>query len=513
MDASIPVRKRAALPAADQTGTARAKQDEAPALRLQLFRPGLRVAVAVSGGADSVCLLRLLGNEAQRLGLVLTVAHMHHGIRGDEADQDAAFVAALANQLNLRLLQASVNTPLQAKSARKGLEETARTLRYRWFAELLASGELDAVVTAHTRNDQAETVLQKLLRGAWTEGLGGIHPVVTTLSATSPLPSRAAAHSDPTGAGLILRPLLDATRGQVVAWLEAIGQPWREDSTNADLAYTRNRIRQQLLPELATYNPQVTAQLAQLATLARDDEDYWQREVDRLLPGLLLPGRPVRGGGRSSSTLPGERSLAIEVDRLRGFHLALLRRLLRAAAHQFGVSLDYEQTARLLVLVSDRGATSPRRAELTAELRAERTPRELRLLFTAGRQPTAPGAFAPAAADITAVEIPIPGEGEALGWRIRCSLHALASSQSSCEARLEPAILRPAQPGDRVQLRHSRGAPKRIKEVLERMGIPAPDRTNWPVLTWRGEVLWMRGAALESSPSSSTIRIEAEPLA
>jgi hypothetical protein len=187
--------------------------------------------------------------------------------------------------------------------------------------------------------------------------------------------------------------------------------------------------------------------------------------------------------------------------------------LLRAAARELGVTLDYEQTARLLALVSERSSATPRREELTGELRAERTPRELRLLFTAAIR-SAEGSAPAASPKPAAVTIPIPGEGEGFGWHIRCSLATPAAdptSDSATQAPPEPAILRAAQPGDKVQLRHTRGAPKRIKEVLERMGIPAPDRTHWPVLAWKGEIIWMRGATLEPTTVSRQLEVKAQP--
>ena len=487
---------------------ARKSRVAAPPLCLDALKPGMHVAVAVSGGADSVALLQALvelnrepgrgfGREGagSGRGLILSVAHMHHGIRGERADEDAAFVAALAHKLGLPLHSRQVDTPAAAANRRVGLEEAARTLRYHWFVELLGSGGQDAVATAHTLNDQAETVLHKLLRGAWTEGLAGIYPV---LEGSSP----GAAVSSPSAAvnGRIVRPLLGATRAQVVDWLQATGQPWREDESNASLAYTRNRIRHELLPELATFNPGIAHQLAQLAEIAREEEAYWQKEVSRLLPGLLLPGRAVRGGGRASSTLPGERSLAMEVERLRGLAPALVRRLLRGTARELGVSLDFEETARLVALVEAGGSSNPRREDLTTELRAERTPRELRLVFSAK------SAVSVGPSNVAAIEIAVPGEGEGFGWRIRCSLATGAAATS------EKAVLRAAASGDRVQLRYSRATPKRIKEIMERLGVPAAERAGWPVLTWRGEIVWMRGVVLEPTLMAAGIVVEAEPL-
>jgi tRNA(Ile)-lysidine synthase len=329
-----------------------------PQLNRTLLRPGQRLAVAVSGGADSVALLRTLVLAAPEIGFVLSVAHVHHGIRGADADADAEFVAVLAAENGLVFHRHDVDTPATAKINRETIEEAARNLRYEWFGQLLASGEADAVATAHTLDDQAETVLHKLLRGAWTEGLSGIHPVVMQPK------------------GTILRPFLHTRRSEIEAWLRSLNQSWREDTTNADTAFTRNRLRHQLLPELATYNPQIHTQLAHLATVARDEEAYWQTELGRLLPTLLLPGKPVRGGGRASSTDPNEAVLALEIERLPSAP-AVRRRILRAAARQLGVALNYEQTERLLAMC---GASPTRRQTLTAELHAERSPRELRLV-------------------------------------------------------------------------------------------------------------------------------------
>jgi tRNA(Ile)-lysidine synthase len=327
-------------------------------LNRALLRPGMRLAVAVSGGADSVALLRTLVEAAPEIGLVLSVAHVHHGIRGAEGDADAEFVAGLATEYGLTFHRRDVDTPAAARVKRETLEEAARNLRYAWFEELLALGVADAVATAHTLDDQAETVLHKLLRGAWTEGLSGISPILVQPH------------------GTILRPFLEVRRAEIEAWLSRIGQSWKEDMTNADIAYTRNRLRRELLPALAAFNPQIYGHLANLATLARDEEAYWQGELMRNLPQLLLPGKPVRGGGRAASTDPNEATLALEVERLPA-SAAVRRRILRAAARQLGVSLNFEQTERLLAMC---GPNSSRRQTLTATLRAERSPRELRLI-------------------------------------------------------------------------------------------------------------------------------------
>ena len=140
----------------------------------------------------------------------------------------------------------------------------------------MAEEQLDAVATAHTLDDQAETVLAKFLRGAWTEGLAGIVPKLEVPKERS------------------VRPLLGATRAEVEAYLGELGQDWREDSSNRHLTFTRNRIRHELLPLLEGWNPRLREHLAQMAAIARDEEVWWQAELARLAPQLILPGRPVR---------------------------------------------------------------------------------------------------------------------------------------------------------------------------------------------------------------------------
>jgi tRNA(Ile)-lysidine synthase len=384
-----------------------------PRLDRTHIRPGDRICAAVSGGADSVALLLLLhtANAQPRnaLGVGLSAIHVHHGLRGDEADVDLAFVEALCARLEVPLHIRHASVPGRVAHARQTgqpetVEEAARNLRYELFRQLIAEGHADSVLTAHTLDDQAETVLMKLLRGAWTEGLSGIHPcllVESSPSSGSKLPPQSPqitpqgpqpADHGPERTGRILRPLLAIRRADLIDFLESRSQGWRTDSTNADQAFTRNRIRHSVLPLLREYNPAIDQALANLAELAREDEARWQSELSRILPQLMLPGRPVRGGGRAVSTAPGESgasSVALEIDRLRVLDPALRRRVVRAAARQLGARLSFDETARLLALAGispdsnpvDRPVAARRGSSLhlPSQLRAERSARELRL--------------------------------------------------------------------------------------------------------------------------------------
>lgn len=328
--------------------------------------------MAVSGGADSTALLLAMKESAVLFGIGVSAAHLHHGIREAEADDDQAFLEDLCRKIDVPLHTESADVPELAALKGETLEEAARHARLRFFDRLLAGGVATAIATAHTEDDQAETVVMKLIRGAWTEGLGGISPVLQR------------------EAGRVIRPLLGATRQQVVAFLQARSQAWREDSTNQSLIHTRNRVRAQIMPLLREFNPSIAATLSATAHLAREEEARWQPEISRLLAQIALPGRPVRGGGRAVGTAPEEQSLAFDIERLRALDLATRRRLLRAAAHRLGVNIGYADILRILLLAGLEPEDTPRdptvpsrpnsRLNLKGGLRAERSVRELRLL-------------------------------------------------------------------------------------------------------------------------------------
>ena len=333
------------------------------------LRPGERVCVAISGGADSTALL-LLVHAANALGVGLSAIHVNHSLRAEESDADQQFVVDLCERLAIPLHLQKVDTATRAAAYRETIEEAGRNLRYAAFGSLLQQGQADVILTAHTLDDQAETVLMKLLRGAWLEGLSAISP-------TLELPG-----------GRILRPLLHTRREELRAYLTNIGQTWREDSSNSDDAFTRNRLRHSVLPVLRKENPAVDQTLANLAELAREEESRWSVELARILPRLILPGKPVRGGGRSNSTAPGTQALAIELDQLRALDPALRRRVVRAAARQVGARLSFDETSRLLSFAGypPSGVPDPTvsskpggKLQLSQGLLAERSPRELRL--------------------------------------------------------------------------------------------------------------------------------------
>jgi tRNA(Ile)-lysidine synthase len=451
-------------------------------LNASLFAAGDRVCVAVSGGADSTALLRTLLAQRDELGIVLSVLHVEHGLRGQAAVEDAAFVRALAAQLDLPCELISVNTPQRMAEHKESVETAARALRYQVFREFLAAGKADKVATAHTLDDQAETVLMKLLRGAWTEGLSGIHPVLRWDSAAGKVDgnSDGKRHS-------CVRPFLAVQRVQIEAYLRAINQPWRRDESNDCLAHTRNRLRHELLPKLREFNPQIDSMLAHMADNARAEGQHWQAELDRVLPRLLLPGKPTRGGGRSVSTAHGSAELAIEIARLKELDSALLRRVLRAAAERAGATLDFDATDRLLAMAMANSGKRTR-LELTGGVSVERSARELRFGHSVANVVSGTPTY----------ELLVPGSVDAPAFRARfTATYSPEVAQPVSATSPLRAHIRAWQPGDKVELRHSRG-PKKVKEILSRMQIPAEDRATWPVVIWQGNIIWMRGVRLAS---------------
>ena len=217
-----------------------------------------------------------------------------------------------------------------------------------------------------------------------------------------------------------------------------------------------------------------------MAQIAKDEESWWQSELSRLAPQLILTGRPVRGGGRASTGAgTDENTLALDVVRVAALPPALQRRLLRHAADILGTSLSFDATETLRKLATERRAGQ--QLALPSPLVAERTPRELRL--SRNQPKTKPSATEPSC------QLPVPGEAKAFGLRF----------QAVSPTPVAPATIRSWKPGDRVTLRYSSG-PRKVKEVLERLKVTGTDRANWPVVEWQGRIVWMQGAELQPTP-------------
>jgi tRNA(Ile)-lysidine synthase len=424
-----------------------------------LLHAGDRVGAAVSGGADSVGLLRVLLQLGQELGIVLSVVHLNHKLRAAESDADEAFVRQLAAAHGLDVICESKDVKAYAAQKKLSLEAGARDLRYEFFRQAL-HGNLDRIATAHTLNDQAETVLMKLARGAGTRGLAGIYPEVSIQHSVLSSQPRAKA---------VVRPLLATRREGLTDYLGELGQDWREDSSNRDLRHTRNRMRHGIIPRLERHvNPAVCEALAEAAEIARGEEEYWAGEVARLLPRLW---KRTRRGGVLSCT------------RLAEFELALQRRLVRAAGESLGLSLEFRHVEEVLGLSAEGAQTN-----LPADWAVCVRKRELR--FEVISEATSDYRY----------ELSVPGEVMVSEAGITVKTLAM----DSVGAAYNPAdlldwkyargglVVRNWEAGERFWPSHTK-EPKKIKELLQDRHITGDEKKRWPVVVSGDEVVWVRG--------------------
>jgi tRNA(Ile)-lysidine synthase len=487
-----------------------------------LVRAGDRVCVAVSGGADSVALLRILLALRGELGVVLFVAHFNHLLRADESDADQAFVADLARTHGLEFFTGHADVREHAKRGGQTVEAAARELRYQWLGSLARMNKFDAVATGHTQDDQAETVLMKFLRGTGTRGLAGIYPELPLPGAKAPphsfqsngAPEGALLHQrespepphqgDTPGAGAqqsahlqnrgaclhgselpgpptrpgarIVRPLLATTHAEVEAYLVSIGQPWREDESNLDGRFTRNRVRHELLPLLTReYNPNVRKVLSETAEIARAEEDYWQELTERELA--------------ARTDWSTRRSL-----RLDGFPLlplAVRRRVLKAFLAENECAAEFGHIENVLrCAMGEVDQTS-----LPGDWLALHHSQCLQLSKIEDLQPCK------RATSGYTVHLPIPG-GVHIP-EIGVTLKAVVLSQSEAELAMPGTLLkadltagelivRNWRPGDRYRPAHRRSEEK-LKRLFSEKKIPEHQRAAWPVGLLGERIVWVRG--------------------
>jgi tRNA(Ile)-lysidine synthase len=417
-----------------------------------MFAPGQRVGVAVSGGADSVCLLHVLVELAPRWDLQLSVLHLDHQLRGAESAADAEFVRQLAASLGLELHLRRAD--VKAMATADNLEQAARRARREFFLEFLRAGRLDRVAVGHTRSDQAETVLFRFLRGSGTTGLAGIWPA--------------------TPEGLV-RPLIEVDRREVIEYLRQRSLAWREDSSNEDRSFARNRIRHELLPALARdWNPGLTETLAQTAILAREDEQYWSGEIGRLAASGLR-------------TWCG--SVLLRASGLSQLPPAVERRLVRVALAQARGDLrgvDFVHVEQVMRLARRPGGHG--RAQVPG-LAVARSFDWIRLA-PAPEQPPA-GYKLPLA---------VPGRYLIPGTEVEISLElgGTETGYNTVGSNLDwnevsgPVELRNWRPGDRYRPA-GHASPVKLKRLFQRARVPLWVRRSWPIIT-RGEVIvWASG--------------------
>lgn len=435
--------------------------------RYGMLAPGDGVVVAVSGGPDSLALLHLLHGLREAFDLSLHVAHLNHLLRGEAAAADAAFVRETAERLGLPWTIEAVAVGDLARAEGLSLEEAGRTARYRFFRRVCAAAGARRVALGHTRDDQAETVLMRLLRGAGPAGLAGIPPVRD---------------------GWVIRPLIAVPRAAVEAYCREQGLEPRRDATNESTAFLRNRIRLDLLPRLeALFHPGLSASLAQTAEILRAEDEWLDAQAEGALPGLCRT--------------EGDR-LVLSVDGLGRLPLALRRRVARRAAQRAGVAagaLAFDHVERLLALAAGRPGSG-------VSLPGGREARREQDGIVLGAAGTGAVAFR--------YDWPVPGSLDVPEAGLRLTADLLEGPPPAAgpegvrgdgrevavlDADRVPMVLtvRSRMPGDRLRPA-GLGGEKKLQDLFVDAKVPRRRRDRVPVVAAGDRIAWVVGQRVDS---------------
>jgi len=426
-----------------------------------------RVLVAVSGGPDSVALVHLLHELREEFQLQVEVAHLQHGIRGAEAKEDARFVAALAENLGLPFHLKEVDLPRMRSQAGKGnLEALAREERYRFFAEVVSERDLHKVATAHTQDDQAETVLLWLLRGTGMKGLGGM----------SPLHRRRIVAGDTPNTLIVVRPLLEVSKSEILSYLEQRKIAYRIDRSNQDTLLLRNWIRLELLPKIQQRaGGDFSARLSHLASLFRDENSLLDELARKSYESMDKESGLSRAGLLSEP---------------KALQRRILRRWIRRRSHLRGLEfLHIEQLLRLIEEGPPQGRLSiPGGWELRREYET------VKLAKASGSLPRICYSYPFSIGAI--LRIPEAGM-EIHGRRISNAPYRLMPADPSealfdLEALPGHLVVRNFRRGDRIRPLGMTGR-KKLKDVFIDQKVPLSVRATLPLLAMGEEILWIPG--------------------
>ena len=417
----------------------------------RMLPPGTTVLCALSGGADSVCLFHRLCQLREPLGIRLAAAHYNHTRRGEESDRDEAFVekivASFAPDGSVLLLKCRGDVSARARETGRGLEETAREMRYAFLREAAKQVGADVIATAHNLNDQAETLLMHLVRGSGLRGLCGMEPV----------------------RGDVIRPLLTTSREEIESYLMQNSLSWVEDSSNQEDAYTRNRIRHQVLPMLEEICPGAARRMSQCTERLRLDEDYLSTQA-----WFLVENATWRGD-----------ELTVPVEAIGKAHDALAIRALRYLLGQQNSGNDNCTQAHLKGLLAlCRGEDPSAELDLPDGLKAVR---EYELLVLTRQKVSV----------MESLLWRLPGEIRADGWRLECreTIYQGEPQSGTCfflkREDIDEIRLRPRRVGDRLKRPGRSG--KTVKKLLIEEKIPFRYRDSLPVLEVLDQVAAVAG--------------------
>jgi tRNA(Ile)-lysidine synthase len=439
---------------------------EAAMSHYQMLSPGDAVLVGVSGGPDSVALLDSLVAISPKWSLRLVVAHLNHQLRGSTADEEAAFVNKIATALGLPCELASRDVGEYGIRHRLSVQEAARSVRYAFYDEAAAKHSADKIALGHHADDNAESILVHLLRGTGPLGLVGIPPVRD---------------------GRIIRPLIDLTRKEILAYLEQNGLEYVRDHSNLDTDYLRNRIRHQLLPLLReAYNPNMVDALNRLGSILRDEEDFWDLTVRRVFEELCR--RTSQG-------------MSLPVTKLSGLHPALLRRVVRRAI--LSVKGDLKRIGHVHVQAVIQlliGSSPSGRLTLPDGITVLRDREAVYFLS----EP--PQEIAEFQHDIPGIQTtPIPEIGIALKLEVCDSSevsdprsYPLTTALFDMESIAFPLTVRSFKKGDRFNPLGMSGSQK-VKTFFINQKITRSERLRCPILLSKGHIIWVGGYRIDDS--------------
>lgn len=455
-----------------------------------------KLVVAVSGGPDSVCLLHLLAKLQEELGIALHVAHLNHQLRGADSEADAQYVADLARQLALPATIDERDVKAYQARERLSLEEAAREVRYNFLAEVADCIGAERVAVGHTLDDHVETILMHLIRGSGTRGLRGLQP--------------SSRWQSPGGSLTVIRPLLEISRQETAEYCQQHQLMPRLDASNLSLSPLRNRIRQQLLPKLRSYNPRVTEALLRTARIAADDLAFLDKEVTRLW-GEVAQEK--------------ENTIVLDKEKFLELPSALKRHLLRTSVEKLIGNLKDIEARHIEEILSALNKPAGKRISLPGNLIFS-IEYDRYLLSTDLR------ALSPFPVLGNEFTLKIPGETELPGWRVRATIMDLKGKSPplvgegdkggglpngfiayfDLDKAGDKLVVRSRQPGDRFQPL-GMSQPKKLNEFMIDSKIPQAWRDQVPIVCSPQHILWVVGWRIDergkvSQDTKRVLRLE-----
>lgn len=430
--------------------------------QFNMIESGDRILAAVSGGADSVCMLHILNRLKNTMGFELFCAHLNHGIRGEAADDDERFVAELCRELGIRFFARKVNVNELAIAEKLTVEEAGRTARYDFFGELSRKHKFNKIATAHNQNDNAETVLMRIIRGTGIDGLSGIP------------------HTRDDG---VIRPVLDISRCEIEEYCQKYNLEFCTDATNAENDYTRNKIRNQLIPYIENeFNPGFCNALSRLAETATEDSDFLDGYAKRLYARLANP-------------MPAEKPVALHINSLKLLEKSVAVRIVRLAAAKAvkDIKLSKTHIEDIFKLLDNETGSS---IDLPQGLNAGISYGWL--TFTAEQTSVASDDNGELFAVVTVGEsVFVESIGKEISFaevnakEYKCAINEIMADLD--RVGIQPLFLRNRRNGDRI-VWFPDGRTKKIKNVFIDEKIPKNDRDKIPLLCTGDEVVAIVGS-------------------